>query len=54
MLSSSQIVKFFDHQYLWKGSDNVLDFLPGDRQQWMEIVLTVGFGQAYPARRKHA
>ena len=34
MLSPSQIVKFFDYQYLRKGSDNILDFLPGDRQQW--------------------
>ena len=30
MLSFSQIAKFFDHQYLWKESDDILDFLHGD------------------------
>ena len=30
MLSVNQIAVFFDHQYVWKGSIDLLDFLHGD------------------------
>ena len=32
-LSSNQIAGFFDHQYLWKKSNDFLDFLPEDSPQ---------------------
>ena len=31
MLSASQIAVFFDHQYLWKESSDVLNFLHVDK-----------------------
>ena len=30
---SGKIIGFFDHQYLWKETTNVLDFLHGDVNQ---------------------
>ena len=35
MFSASLIVVFFDHQYLWKESINILDFLHGDNKKKM-------------------
>ena len=34
MLSSNQIVRFFNHQYLQKKSVNLLDFFQADSDQW--------------------
>ena len=33
VLLSNQIPGFFDHQYLWKESIGILDFLHGDNHQ---------------------
>ena len=33
MLSTNQIVEFFDHQYLWKESIDTFDFLHGVNHQ---------------------
>ena len=33
MLSTNQIVGFFDHQYVWKKSIDILDFLRGGNHQ---------------------
>ena len=57
MLSSNQIVGFFDHQYLLKKSFNFLDFLrresyPG--KETMKVLLLVGHGQVCPASPRAA
>ena len=33
ILSANQITVFFDHQYLWKESIDILDFLRGNNHQ---------------------
>ena len=45
-LSSNQIAGFFDHQYLWKKFNNLLDFLNGDSHQAKEerLWLLIGWG----------
>ena len=47
-LSSNQIAGFFDHQYLWKESSDILCFLYGGNQQGeveYEVLLFVGCDQ---------
>ena len=49
MLSSKQIARFFDHQYLWKESTDIFDCLYGDRKVAIETITLVWYGQVCPA-----
>ena len=46
-LSSNPKAGLFDHQYLWKESVNILDFLLGDNHQRKEASKTTTFGQVW-------
>lgn len=54
MLSSNEIVRFFDNQYLYKESVNFLDFFQADSDQWKGTYegtnssLSCQVGQSYP------
>ena len=51
MLSTNQIAVFFDHQYLWKESINILDFLFWDNNQGkigLRLLVLFGRGQLGP------
>ena len=52
MLSSNQIARLFDDQYLWKEWINILDFLHGDTHH--RKVATEKFGWALPDVVSHA
>ena len=50
MLSASQIAAFFNYQYIWKRSDDCLDFLLGDnhkRKAALKLPPLVACGQFY-------
>ena len=36
-MGQNALVQSFDHQYLWKDSSDILDFLDGDSHQFKEI-----------------
>ena len=44
ILSSNQIARFFDHQYLLKESIDGLDFLYDDNYLWKVAIETIIFG----------
>ena len=48
MLSPNQIALFIDHQYLWKESVNLLDFLHRDNPQRKVTCETTSFGWVCP------
>ena len=42
--SSNEIARVFDHQYIWKKSNNLFDFLDGDSYQAKVASETITFG----------
>ena len=48
MLSINQIAVFFDHQYLWKESINLLDYLHGINHQRKVASESNTFGWMWP------
>ena len=36
-MGQNALAQSFDHQYLWKDSSDILDFLDGDSHQFKEI-----------------
>ena len=54
MLLSNQIARFFDHQYLWKESSDILDFVTGDIHYRKVVTVTTTFGWVWPGRPSHA
>ena len=38
MVSSNEIARFFDYQYLWKESIDIFEFLYGDRKVAAETI----------------
>ena len=47
-LSSNQTTRFFDHQYLWKESIDLLDHLVKDNHQLKVVYETTSFGWMWP------
>ena len=48
MLSTNQIAIFFDHQYPWKESVDIIDFLRGNNHQGEIGDETSAFGWVWP------
>ena len=48
MLSANQIVGFFDHQYFWKESVDILDLVHGDNHHGMVAYETATFLWVWP------
>ena len=53
MLSSSQIPRFFGHQYLWKQYINIFDFLHGNIHQEKVVCEATTFGWVWPGMPIH-
>ena len=45
---------FFDHQYLWKGTDGVLDFLHRDSYKRKKASKSFTIGWVWPGLSSHA
>ena len=53
MLSYNEIVRCFDHQYIWKESVDILDSFYGDTHYRKVVTETITFGWLWPDVPSH-